>query len=1018
MCAEAAATTIGRMNDPRASTPHRVVLATAIVLSLGGPGLLATAHAAGPETIVPDASGDVWEVGDGAAAGTDTGAIFGGGASYAAAGLGSLRVSVAGEGLVAPLRTMRGYGLRFDGSDRWSTTHAVTLGGVEFGRSMLLKRSSRWMRWTDTMRNTTDAPRTVTVAWGANGNDGYDGALGPVIAYGPVASSDGDARLDPHDSWAGFAGVDAAGGGAPSIAGPSYFGPLAVVIGSFAPSGPLLDPPAFGRFDLDPSATPVRTSGAGSARIGITRRITLQPGQAATLVHFGVKGLAEGFDAVGSGQPAPGSQIAVVDGIAADLANDPPLGDLSTAELCTLRNFDVRAHPPAGFDPVDCGATITVLPQPAHASTPETTSPYPVLERSLTQIEDDLEAGRTTSVRVTQAYLDRIRAYDTGSFGLHAYVHVAKDALAQARRADADRAAGRRTPLLGVPIAFKDNFDTKDMPTTAGSRALEGLVPSRDATMVRAVRDQGAVILGKLNMPDWAVDGNYTASGIGGATFSPYGDLSRTPSGSSGGPGAAAAASLAAATFGTDTCRSLIGTAGAGGLFTTRSSHGLVSRGGIVPLAALADTGGPMTRTARDLATLLQATGGPDSRDPDAADAAAHPQDFVGALRPGALKGVRLGVVAEFVTEGHDHDEPEAREQFDAKLDALRAAGATIVPVSVDPDELRAVQEGASQNEGSFRRSVEAYLQDSRPAGQPKTLSDLLATGRIGNLNRALFESEASATPESDADRAAVVAHRATFAAFLQARMDAADVVAFVAPTNNDSWGLNDAGTYTGGGICDVSSQSGLPTVVAPAGVDATGTPVGLQFLGRMWDDARLVGFAYAYEQSDHPRVAPGTVPELPVTDGAPEPAPVVPPVPAPIPTTPATVVPDALRTVVLPGRTSRVPAGDHVGPLLSPALRSSRERATVRRTRRFSIALLVGEPGRVTMTASLRGRRLGSVSVTVPRAGSRRLTVRLRSAGAARIGRARRGQRVRFVFRARDAAGNVSRRVLTVRLR
>lgn len=1014
--AEAVPTAAATETRSRRARSRRIAFGAVAVLSLAGPGLVSSASALGPETIVPDATGDVWEVGDGAAAGTDTGTVFAGGASLAANGLGSLRVSVTGDGVTAPLRTMRGYGLRFDGSDRWSTTHAVTYGGVEFARSLRLRRSSQWMRWTDTMVNTANAPRTVEIAWGANGNDGYDGGFGPVLRYGAVASSDGNARFDPTDSWAGFAGGDAADG-APTVAGPSFFGPLAVVIGSPSPASPLLAP-RFGRFDLDPASTPPKTSGSGSARIGVTRTITLQPGQVATLVHFGVKGLAEGFDAIGTGQPAPGAQIAAVNAVAADLAGDPPLADLSTAELCTLRNFDVVATPPAGFDPDDCARTITVLPRPEKRERPETTSRYPVAEKSLTQIADDLKAGKTTSVAVTQAYLDRIRAYDTGSFGLHSYVFVARDALAQARKADAERAAGRDTPLLGVPISFKDNFDTRDMPTTAGSRALEGLVPSLDATTVKSVRDQGAVILGKLNMPDWATDGNYTASSVGGATFSPYKDLSHTSSGSSGGPGAAGAASLAAATFGTDTCRSLIGTAGAGGLFTTRSTHGLVSRGGILPLASMADTGGPMTRTARDLATLLQATVGPDRRDPDTAGAGAHPQDFLGALQPGALRGVKLGVVPLFLTADHVHDETAALDQFDRKLDALRAAGATIVTVDISQEDVDAAQAGSGQDSGAFRRAVEAYLRESRPAGQPQTLTDLLETGKLGNLSRGLFESEATAEPETDAARAEVVRNRARFAAFLQARMDAAGVSAFVAPTNNDSWALNDAGTSTGGGICDKSSQSGLPTVVAPAGIDANGTPVGLQFLGRMWDDAKLVGLAYAYEQADHPRVAPATVPELPVTDGAPAPAPVIPTVPEPGITTPAPATPGALGTITLPGTTvARPTPGDHRGPLMSPALRSSTARATIRKTRRFSLVLLLGEPGRISLSASLAGARLGSASTKVTRAGSTKLTVRLGAKALARIDRARKGQRVRFAFVARDAAGNVSRKTITVRL-
>ncbi|WP_192355464.1 amidase family protein [Mesorhizobium mediterraneum] len=272
---------------------------------------------------------------------------------------------------------------------------------------------------------------------------------------------------------------------------------------------------------------------------------------------------------------------------------------------------------------------------------------YGVEETPLSTISADLAARRVTSIHVTKAYIDRIKAFD---HLLHAIIRIAPDALEKAAASDKRRSAGTALgPLDGVPILLKDNIDAVGMPTTAGSYALIENYPARDAEVTRRLRAAGAIIIGKSNLnqfSEFRTTHVFNGSTVGGVTRNPY-DLTRTPSGSSSGSAVAAAVSFAAGAIGTETAGSVVSPASMNGLVGLKPTVGLVSRRGIVPISLNQDTAGPMTRSVADAAIILNAIAGSDTDDIWSKYADVHEADFVKALDPTALKGKRIGIVRD-----------------------------------------------------------------------------------------------------------------------------------------------------------------------------------------------------------------------------------------------------------------------------------------------------------------------------------------------------------------------------------
>src|SRR5262245_52118583 len=309
--------------------------------------------------------------------------------------------------------------------------------------------------------------------------------------------------------------------------------------------------------------------------------------------------------------------------------------------------------------------------------------PFDVAEKSVRDLQSAMAAGQVTSERLVELYLARIAAYDQAGPRLNAVLHVNPNAAAVARALDQERKSrGIRGPLHGIPVLLKDNFETRDMPTTGGSLALRGVVPARDAFQVAKLRLAGAVLLGKVNLHELAL-GLTGVSSFGGQTLNPY-DARRTPGGSSGGSGAAAAACFAAFTMGTDTSGSIRIPSSHNCLVGLRPSAGLSSRAGIIPFGHTQDTGGPMARSVEDVALVLDATVGYDPADPITQSSGGKvPRSYTTALQVGALKSARVGVLTEFF--GAAPEDQEVALVVRAAIDEMKARGAATVDVVI-PD--------------------------------------------------------------------------------------------------------------------------------------------------------------------------------------------------------------------------------------------------------------------------------------------------------------------------------------------
>lgn len=434
-----------------------------------------------------------------------------------------------------------------------------------------------------------------------------------------------------------------------------------------------------------------------------------------------------------------------------------------------------------------------LLPSPAPAQ-------VEVTEATIEQLQEWMATGQATAVEITAAYLARIQAYDQAGPRLNAMIRLNPNALAEAEVLDRERArSGPRGPLHGIPVILKDNYDLAGMPTTAGSLGLAGLMPPDDATQVRKLREAGAVFLGKANLHELA-SGISTISSLGGQTLNPY-DLARNPGGSSGGTGAAIAASFGAIGWGSDTCGSIRIPACHNNLVGLRPTKGLSSIDGILPLAQSQDTGGPLARTVRDLAIGLDATVGPDPADPAtrALEGRALPS-FVDALDPEALRGARIGL-------------------------------------------LRALFGG--------------------PGAPADSMGLLLARGVVHDVLTPRLTTRNAAAPDTAAYQAALEAGR-RLREVVTAVLDSLELDALVYPTMRVAPTLNPEPQR--GSTCQLSGHSGLPAITVPAGFTSTGLPMGVELLGRAFEDARLVALAYAYEQAGGHRRPPPTTP--PLVDG------------------------------------------------------------------------------------------------------------------------------------------------------
>ena len=481
---------------------------------------------------------------------------------------------------------------------------------------------------------------------------------------------------------------------------------------------------------------------------------------------------------------------------------------------------------------------------------------YDLTCRSAPAESADLAAHRITSQALVADYRARIARLNPE---IHAVIGLNPNALAEARAADARRAAGRaRGALDGLPILVKDNIGIAGLPTTAGSLALLENVRPTSSTVIRNLERAGVVILGRANLSEWAnIRSEHSTSGwsaVGGLTRNPY-MLDRTACGSSSGSAAAVAAGLAAAAIGTETDGSIGCPAAMNGLVGLKPTVGLISRAGIVPISHTQDTPGPITRTVRGAAMLLTAMAGSDRADPATADADAHRMSYTTALDAASLRGAHLGV-ARFLLQGFT---PQTLAVFKRTLAALKRRGAILV--DVDDYDMKPL--GRNENRvllTDLKADLDAYLAASPPAVTSRTLAGLIAFDDTHPREMTWFGQGFFLQAERTQGLQAPAYMKARATNLRLAGPDGIDrllkehrVVALISPTQNPASVIDlvngDAGF--GPGDSSLPAVAGYPYITVPMG-EVHGLPVGLSFIGPKWSEARLLGLAYSYERATH----------------------------------------------------------------------------------------------------------------------------------------------------------------------
>ncbi len=406
-------------------------------------------------------------------------------------------------------------------------------------------------------------------------------------------------------------------------------------------------------------------------------------------------------------------------------------------------------------------------------------------------------------------------------------------------------------------MLVKDNFDTKDMPTSGGTLALATLQPGADATQVARLRAAGAIILGKTTLHELA-SCIITVSSLTGISRNPY-DPARSPGGSSGGTGAAVAASFAAAGLGTDTCGSIRIPSAYQNLFGLRATRGLSSRAGVIPLSSTQDIAGPLTRSVTDLAIMLDATVGPDAADASTAGAAANvPKSYRDALVPGSLKGARIGVMRSLFTDGPE--DAEGQDVVDAALARLRAEGAEVFDVAIP--ELAALLVDNNVSIFEFKGDFAAYLA-AHPGAPVAGLDAIIAAGLHHYRLDTRFRDRAKKGGADVAAYEQALAKRETARALTRALIAANRLDALLYPTTLKRPPLHTAETGAGSDNCRFSAVTGLPALAVPAGFTPRGLPVGIELLGADFTEPRLLALAWGWEQAARPRQAPFSTPPL-----------------------------------------------------------------------------------------------------------------------------------------------------------
>jgi amidase len=530
---------------------------------------------------------------------------------------------------------------------------------------------------------------------------------------------------------------------------------------------------------------------------------------------------------------------------------------------------------------LSAAVVATAKPTKAFAATPPATADVehklvmdeltiPQMQSVMSQSKSSFEAS---SGAYTTNYLLRIKRWNHEGPALHAVIETNPDAVAIAEALDSERKVkGPRGPLHGIPILLKDNIDTHDrMTTTAGSLALEGSIPLRDAFIVRRLRAAGAVILGKANLSEWANFRSSHASsgwtGRGGQTKNPY-VLDRNPSGSSSGSAVAVAANMCAVAVGTETDGSIVSPSSNCGIVGIKPTLGLLSRSGIIPIAHSQDTAGPMARTVTDAAILLGAMAGEDPDDPATIGSSAHAAaDYTKFLDPNGLRGARIGVVcAHYMGFNDDVD----RLVGDA-IEAMKHGGAVIVDPADIPTAGKFDDSEFDVLLYEFKADLNKYLASLGPGAPVRSLAEIIAFNEKHRdrempwFGQDIMIKAQAKGPLTEKKYLEALAQDLEMSRTkgIDAVMNEHKLDALIAPTGGPAWvtDLLNGDHYTGG-YSTPSAVAGYPNINVPIGF-ISGLPIGLSIFGRQWSEPTLLKIAYSYEQATKMRRAPKFIPTL-----------------------------------------------------------------------------------------------------------------------------------------------------------
>ena len=493
-------------------------------------------------------------------------------------------------------------------------------------------------------------------------------------------------------------------------------------------------------------------------------------------------------------------------------------------------------------------------------------TPFRLEETTIADVHRAFKAKSLTCHTLVRRYLDRIAAYDKRGPAINALITIAPNALAIADSLDIRYAAsGPVGPLHCVPMIVKDNFETRDLQTTAGSLALKGWIPLRDATMVSRVRAAGAIVLAKSNLAEWAFTPYETVSSIlPGYTKNPYA-LDRVTAGSSGGTAAAVAANEGEVGLGTDTGNSIRGPSSHQSLVGIRSTMGLTSRAGVVPLSNGADIAGPMARSVADAVAVFNVVAGEDADDAVTATSRGHREaDYNTFVVPGGLKGARIGILRQAYER--PTTDSEVVSVFTRAVGAMKAQGAVIVdPAGID--SLQAVLRVPGPGCNAFKYDLERYFAARGENAPVKTIHAVLQSGNFHPTTQLRLQAAdtVSLPPESNPGCAAREAMRVRFRVAVLQMMDSLRLDALVYPTwSNPPRLIGDLNTPHGDNSQLFSPTTGFPAITVPMGYTRSNTlPAGMTFFGRPWSEGKLITLAYGFEQATHHRRAPASAPAL-----------------------------------------------------------------------------------------------------------------------------------------------------------